>query len=394
MRKKTLIYLLLILSSHLYSQFREGYIITHDNDTIHGNIAYEGAILNSQICRFKLDNNSEIKIYNPKDINSYRFINGKYFVTRKIKIVDKEDFVFLNLLIKGDVSIYSYFGKRYFLTFNNDSLIELKVKKDTIIKENRIFIVDKNEYIGVLSYYLKDAGIQSDINNMNLSSNSLVRLIKEYHKKTNKDYYVYEDKNLNSKLIFNFGLTTSLVNSNLFIWDGYSPKVNDCYSYGLGLKFNITNFPYIFSNFILQFGIDYYSILYRYNGNFGSPFPYEVNDGGRLFDISLLRITGEVEYKIPIRYIQPIIGIGFVDNLTLKRTYYNEIYKQSTDIRTQFSGFLTTIGAIVKLNEKSSLLLSKTSESEPDIFKGSYPSQPGGIVRTGVYQLSYFYKIK
>jgi len=394
MRKKILIYLLFILSNHLYSQFREGYIITHDNDTIHGNIAYEGAILNSQICRFKLDNKSEIKIYNPRDISSYRFINGKYFITRKVKIVDKEVFVFLDLLIKGDVSIYSYFGKRFFLTFNNDSLIELKVKKDTIIKESGKFIVEKNEYIGILSYYLKDAGIQSDINSMNLSSNSLVKLVKEYHKKTNKDYDAYEDKNLNSKLIFKIGLTTSLVSSSLFIWDNYSPKVNDCYSYGIGLKLNITNFPNIFSNFVLQFGIDYYSILYKYNGNLESPFPYEVNDGRRLFDINLLRITGELEYKIPVRYIQPIIGIGCVDNLTIKRTYYNEIYKQSTDIRTQFRGFLMTIGVIVKLNEKSSLQLSMTSESEPDIFKGSYPNQPGGIVRTGIYQLSYFYIIK
>jgi len=82
MKKLSLIALLVIsISQVISSQFKEGYIINNDNDTIRGYINWQGSIINSNRCEFKLTPEGESRRFKPGDISAFRFNDSKFFST-------------------------------------------------------------------------------------------------------------------------------------------------------------------------------------------------------------------------------------------------------------------------------------------------------------------------
>jgi len=94
MNKKDLIisFLLLTLSLNGYSQndWRQGYIIENSDDTIYGLIDYRSPKSNSQYCYFRESEQVETIKYSPKQIKGYRYVYGKYYVSKSIKINEIE----------------------------------------------------------------------------------------------------------------------------------------------------------------------------------------------------------------------------------------------------------------------------------------------------------------
>ncbi len=375
MRKLFCICIISCFYFQMYSQFKDGYIITYANDTTFGLINNEGSILNSHSFQFKKDINNVIQTYTPNDIKAFRFIDGKYYVSRIVKINEKDEKVFLEWLIKGKASILCYptfsNGFHYYLSLGSDSLIELKNTKDTIVDADyKRFAHEKKEYIRLLNYYFNGFGMQSEITTTQFNANSLIKIAKDYHYKAcnNKDCEVFEDKS--KKLKFQIGLSFSSYNSNLFISDSYNTKVQLANSFGLGLLINLSNLPYLSPNFSLQIGANYYSVLYKYtNTDFG----YVTDDGGKLFSINLIRIPIQMEYKFQTKVIQPYIGIGFVDNLRINNTIYNNVYQNWAQASQQFIplqqfGILSIVGINYNISEKFSLKCDLTFEYASSFF--------------------------
>ena len=90
---------LLSVSIQLSGQnnFRPGYYITWENDTIFGLIDYRGEVKNSGFCLFKKDETSEPKRFEPSEIQAYRFTDSKYYISRTIHLKEQEKQVFLEL---------------------------------------------------------------------------------------------------------------------------------------------------------------------------------------------------------------------------------------------------------------------------------------------------------
>lgn len=62
---------------------QRGYILTNKNDTIRGTIDFRSEAKNAQSCRFKADNASEYRSYQPGEIQGYRLDDdGVFYVTR------------------------------------------------------------------------------------------------------------------------------------------------------------------------------------------------------------------------------------------------------------------------------------------------------------------------
>ena len=84
--KRLFTFLLLVVSialSQAQNNFKNGYIITNNNDTIWGEIDFRVDELNAQRCKFRQDKNSETKIFLPGEIQAYRFSKeGKYYVSK------------------------------------------------------------------------------------------------------------------------------------------------------------------------------------------------------------------------------------------------------------------------------------------------------------------------
>jgi len=163
------------------TDFRPGYVINKNGDTIFGQIDYRGDLLMSSKCKFK-DADNEIKEYFPNDIAAFRFIDSKYYVSKEI---NGKNF-FLEYLIKGKVNMYYIRddkGDHYYLDRDDMELAELPYEEGVKDVDNKKVYYKTKQHIGILNYYMKDApGFQSRIQRLETPEHqSLIRLAEDYH---------------------------------------------------------------------------------------------------------------------------------------------------------------------------------------------------------------------
>jgi len=59
--------------------FKKGFVITLQNDTLSGFINDAGSIKNASVCLFKPDKRSKAIKYLPEDIRAYTILGDKYY---------------------------------------------------------------------------------------------------------------------------------------------------------------------------------------------------------------------------------------------------------------------------------------------------------------------------
>ena len=117
MRKLIIVLTLIYLGNFNLSAnntFKDGFIINLYGDTIKGYLLEQSSINASKKCVFKTGSDKEKVVYSPNDILGYRFINGKYYISKSINSSqdrDKEN-VFMEFFIKGIACIYYYVKDR------------------------------------------------------------------------------------------------------------------------------------------------------------------------------------------------------------------------------------------------------------------------------------------
>jgi hypothetical protein len=121
---------LLLFSANLTGQinYKKGFLITNQQDTLRGLIRDAGTIRNSKVCLFKADLHSIPVEYYPTDIGYFVLEGDKQY--KSTEVFDKGEFkkVFMEVLIKGHVNLY-YYNKnnemKFFIEKTKDSPIAL-----------------------------------------------------------------------------------------------------------------------------------------------------------------------------------------------------------------------------------------------------------------------------
>ncbi len=103
-----LIFLLAIGEVFSQSDYRSGYIVKNNNDTLQGYLKYRADKANSKKCIFKEDLEAEKKAFLPDEIQAFRFTDSNYFVSKNVNTMQGEETLFLEYLIDGIVDIYFY----------------------------------------------------------------------------------------------------------------------------------------------------------------------------------------------------------------------------------------------------------------------------------------------
>lgn len=175
---------LLFTTIQIFSQndFRHGYILKTNGDTIFGFIDYRGEFLMGKVCRFKFNEKEEVNLFKPDEIIEYKFDGDKYFVSKKI---NSQKF-FLEFLIKGEVNIYSVrdnTGDRFFIEKSGLGLAELTFEEGIKYQNETPYKWRSTSHLGILNYYMQDANeFQTRINKVYKPKEKwLVGLAEEYH---------------------------------------------------------------------------------------------------------------------------------------------------------------------------------------------------------------------
>lgn len=186
MKKITLCCLVLfipVLSIFSQANFKEGYIITNTNDTVYGLIDFRTDYSNAEQCKFKINEASSPTIYRPGEIEGYRFkTEGKYYISKTIKIDSVRSEVFLEFLVKGMMNLY-YFpkGSGYFFFENMDgTMVAITKTADKIIDNSHVSV--DNRFKGVMTYVFRDCTpIATQTSQARFGKGPMIKYTKKYH---------------------------------------------------------------------------------------------------------------------------------------------------------------------------------------------------------------------
>ncbi len=226
-----------ILELKAQSDFRNGYIVKNDNDTIYGLIDYRGNKANAKKCTFRKDLNSAKQAFNPDEIKSFRFINSKYYVSKNINVGNETKQLFLEYLINGIIDIYYYrdgIGEHYLVDNGEGNLYELKNEEKLVIVHNTQYFKESKEYVGILKVMFKESPlISKKVENISLNHKSLINITRDYHNEvcTDGECIIYEKKLPKTKSTYGIiigcnYLKTSGYGSGIFPSAGMFFKVN------------------------------------------------------------------------------------------------------------------------------------------------------------------------
>ena len=169
------------------SNFKSGYVITLQMDTIYGQINNDSYKENALKCRFRTSPSDTLRTYTPDELFGYRFIDGKFYVSRFVP--QQKRTVFLEYIVKGSLDV--------FFQQEADNLNRFYIAKDTLplrllkyevkdIYEDGLHYQELNK-MGqtILEYYTKDCPeLLTVIRKMKKPEHeNMIQLATEYHRR-------------------------------------------------------------------------------------------------------------------------------------------------------------------------------------------------------------------
>jgi len=257
---------LILVDSNANNEFKIGYVITLQHDTIFGKIASTNYYDHSISCTFKNSKTNEITTYFPNQIVGYRFNDGKYYVSKEIVIDSVKTKVFMEYLINGKLDLFFRQDKKsenhYYAQKDTIGISELEFGKVIIHKDGSDWVIKNNKYVGLLSYLTYDCpDVKNDIPKMNEPDHKkLIKFAEKYQDKMCSDQacIIYEKK-MPRKIKMqayggqSYGFYTSdddLINSKYFS------------SFGFNILFQQTQRS---ENMYIGIGADFFSFSNNFN---------------------------------------------------------------------------------------------------------------------------------
>lgn len=332
--------------------WKDGYVIKTNNDTISGQINITSSSGMGEQCTFRSNSNGQSTTFLPKDIKGYCIKDVAFFVSKKI---DDTQTVFLEYLVNGKLDLFyirQNHNDRYFIETDTLPLKEL-IYKEGIRNVNGVnYQYETKTHLGLLAFYTKDAPeLYSRIGRIKPDFKALKRITVDYHNIVCKgeSCITYRNREPYTKLAIgpHFGQSSqSYYNGITLINDNY-------FAYGLYIR---AWSPRMSNNLYLRTGA-IFSQFDNYNYSIEVPTRKKI----------IAKIPLQIEYVLPTSFvIKPKAALGV--------NYY-------TNSETYFGG---SIGVDVKINNKIYLCLGYERELV-NIYGSNFGNQIYGSILAGGY---------
>ena len=219
--KRIFIVLIFVLSiNSVFGQFdfRKGYVVTQENDTISGYVEYGNASTNTYSCFFKIDSLATPIKYSPQDLKEISIDDYRHYISKEVQINGISQILFLEYLLDGSLDLYFVIDKRnvkYYFIEKEGVMYELSNEKKIVNIDGKTYRVNSNKYIGILKFLLKESPTAySKIENTGFNHKSFIQIAKDYHQDVcdSEDCIIYtrDQKRLNDvKWRFNVGISVN-----------------------------------------------------------------------------------------------------------------------------------------------------------------------------------------
>lgn len=380
MKKQLFIAMLFLMTlvSQAQSNYKKGYIITNEKDTIYGLIDFRTDRINQESCKFKLSPDDKETIYSPNDIMGYRFTNeGKYYVAHDIEIEGIAKRVFLEFMVQGVMNLYSYHGKQQYFFFEDaDGKMSMITKNPDKIEDTRL--IKDTKYKGALIYLFKDYdSMKSSAERAEFNQKSMIDIAKKYHNEvctTGEECIVFENTNpddsgIRVKLSAYLGL-------QLFTYKiaDYFENLHNSTSIApaIGGQINLYN-PRWSKSFSLLADISFSRFEKKHFKILAPPEEFGTGRANRIYDYKGFSFSGKVgfKYTYPKHQFRPSIEAGFSslfmfgESGTLTYEYQNTTTNTVSNeykLRSNYYGYYVAAGLDYNLQKDNFLFIRLSYE--------------------------------
>lgn len=255
----SIVYILFsVIGGYAQINSRPGYIITNLNDTIYGTIDYRSASQNAKLCVFKPTGEEGYKHYTPSEIQGYRFsTDGKYYVSRTVKLEGNETPYFLEYLIKGIVSLYYLPGDEkecYFFENELGEMTLVQLPDESIMDYEKAQSQKKQAILSLYKVFDESVLIKTQLVNSGLDKLALAEFTKNYHNEicTSAEeciQFEYDRKESSIIVDIHVGVGAAYHSISITEWEKFGNMTNIFPTLSVGADFRL---PRLSNHFFIQ----------------------------------------------------------------------------------------------------------------------------------------------
>lgn len=243
------------ISTTLYAQdYRPGYIVKNNNDSISGYVAYQSLGKSASQCLFKTKRGIKPTKYGPNDLQHYGITGDREYASLTLP-GSADGKVFCNVLVKSTLSLYRY-GKAFVIEY--DSVILLPTPEDKQIETWKGVMTGKdNRYVGILNYIISDC--QLDANATAYTETDLTNLVNNYNR-CKGQAPTYKKRRPAVKMNYSVFASYVLSDMNMYVQDPINFESSKTVAGGIGADLSA---PRIFDRLFITFEAWYIKSLYQ-----------------------------------------------------------------------------------------------------------------------------------
>ncbi|MBX0333805.1 PorT family protein [Pontibacter sp. HSC-14F20] len=324
------------------SDYRPGYVVMPQGDTLQGHVSYRTDALGKTV-GFKRDNQSITTSYTANEISGYGFPGDRNYRTRTLDHADTlaAEYVFMQELVRGTASLFVY-KNTFFIEKNDnpDKLHKLYITKETYVNTYGVTAQrDINHYVRTLNTLLQDCfAMFNKIERVKLAEKNLVDLVREYNKcvgradeqiifKVSKKWFAIRPGFVGA--LSHTSLNFSATDERYLPLEHAEFNTNTHPTFGLAL---LLNSPRINERASILVEGRYFSNSYRSDPSyiwFESYYDNEIE-----IELSALKLTTALRYDFAGKTLQPFVNAGGFLNFFNKRDFRHIQYVRSTQSST------------------------------------------------------------
>lgn len=339
------------------SDYKTGYIIANNNDTISGEIDLKSNASNSTLCKFR--NDGDIIEYKPFDIKAYMVEDSKYYISKEVEFQDEKRHFFLELLVEGTASLFYLKNNSYDYYFlqKEDRIVMLDNDEIIIVKEDESdYAKDSDRYKGVMLYFYQDApDLRSDILNAEFNYKSLINITKAYNRIVGDENESVEySKTTKTDVYFEPYIGGE---HTIMSFTNASDKITAFNTlFGANIIMRPLRAHYLWS---MVAGVEYQKFSCS-----GSIYDYDSFASDKLdvsIDYSKVNAVIALRYSLPVKQFQPFVSAGlmasYIFNSEVSHTNHLSTFYQpkKTDLEIRSTAFnpVFRLGAKYKLKNSN-----------------------------------------
>lgn len=339
-----LISILLLPPLYGQSDFRQGYIVTHNSDTLRGLVDNRTEAKNARQVGFKSTLSGEVVKYDPTTINAYGFTGDKMYEAKTIPHDStSSEKAFVELLVKGKISLYHFKEDGRLYIEKDAKPLQALYQTDIKVYQNGLpYIQTRKNYIGTLQWYMADCShIQKKIDQAKLDYLSLMKLVDAYN------HCGQEIRSLRTKrkfMVISAGAVGGLQSSKMHSSTesrGLIEYINHA-QFGsshqpFGGMFIKTNFPWITTKVSLYVEAQYTKAHYHTDYVWTMPNALVNYREELAYTFSYLRLPVLLRYTFPRGKIKPFVQAGGTFDFVLSQSGRHISEQEWTNTKTVYT---------------------------------------------------------